>query len=111
MKRKSLARPSRSPRTDAAQRAQLVVAFERSGLSAADFSRQHGIHYTTFCAWRRRQERDPTLPGFVQLELATASAPAELVIEFGTARLRLGSAGQVPLAAALLRCLQEGRPC
>ena len=111
MKRNSLVRRSRAPRSDAAQRVQLVAAFDRSGLSAADFCRQHGIHYTTFCGWRQRQERVDPSPGFVQVELATPAAAAELVLEFGTARLRLYSAAQVPLAVSLLRSLWEVRPC
>jgi transposase-like protein len=111
MKRNSLGRRSRARRPDAAQRGQLLAAFDRSGLSAADFARRHGLHYTTFCGWRQRQERVQTSPGFVQVELATPVAPAELVIEFGMARLRLHSAAQVALAAALLRRLQEDRPC
>jgi transposase-like protein len=93
------------------KRAQLVATFERSGLSAAVFARQHGLHYTTFCAWRQRHERDQTSPGFVQVEVAPPPAPVELVIEMGTARLRLSSAAQVPLAACLLRSLQEVRSC
>jgi transposase-like protein len=57
-----------SYRFDADQRAQLLAAFERSGLSGAAFARQHGIHYTTFCGWRQRQAK--ARPAFVQVELA-----------------------------------------
>jgi len=35
-------------RIQADRRAQLLVAFDRSGLSAAAFARQHGLNYTTF---------------------------------------------------------------
>jgi transposase-like protein len=45
----------RRQRTTAAERAQILVTFDRSGLSAAASARQHGLHYTTFCAWRRQQ--------------------------------------------------------
>jgi transposase-like protein len=89
---------------DAAQRARLLAAFERSGLSAAAFARQHGLNYTTFCGWRKRAERSPA---FVQVELPATAAPA-LVVELGaTARLRLTDAAQIPLAVALLQSLQN----
>ena len=105
-------RHRRAARTDAAQRAQLLVAFERSGLSAADFARQHGVHYTTFCAWRQRRDRGSSSPGFVQVEMPEAAPAAELVIEWGgKARLRLTSEAQLPLAARLLQILQEGPRC
>jgi transposase-like protein len=106
-----LSRRPRAPRSKAAGRAQLLAAFDRSGLSAADFARQHGIHYTTFCAWRRRRDRAKGSPAFVQVELDSPAGPAELVIEMGVARLRLVSQAQLPLAARLLQILQEGQPC
>jgi hypothetical protein len=41
-----------------------------------------------------------------------SAPPVELVIEWGgTARLRLTSQAQIPLAVRLLQSLQEGRPC
>ena len=93
--------------TDAARRAELLSTFERSGMSATDFARRHGIHYTTFCGWRRRQARSTGSPGFVEVQL-TESAPAtELVIECGNnLRLRLTSEVQIELAARLLQRLQ-----
>jgi len=80
-------------------------------LSAADFARQQGVHYTTFCGWRRRRDRTKTSPAFVQVELAPPVPPPELVLEVGAARLRLVSPAQLPLAAGLLRLLREGSPC
>jgi hypothetical protein len=80
-------------------------------LSAAAFARHHGLHYTTFCAWRRRWDRGQAPPAFVQVELAPPAPPSELVIEVGAARLRVGSVAHLPLAARLLQMLQEGRPC
>ena len=68
-------RISRAPRTDAAQRAQLLAAFDQSGLSAAAFARQHGLHYTTFCGWRQRRAKSSPSPGFVQVELRPAPTP------------------------------------
>jgi len=106
-----LSRRPRAPRSKAAGRAQLLAAFDRSGLSAADFARQRGVHYTTFCAWRGRHDRAKASPAFVRVELDSPAPPSELVIEMGAARLRLVSAAQLPLAARLLQMLQEGQPC
>ena len=102
----------RALRTDASQRAQLLAAFARSGLSATAFARQHGIHFTTFCSWRYQRARTKGLPGFVQVELPEPTPPVELVIELGgTARLRLTSEAQIPLAARLLQAFNLSRSC
>ena len=102
----------RAARTGAAQQAQLLAAFERSGLSASAFARQHGIHYTTFCGWRQRREQAKPSPGFVQVELPEPAPPVELVVELGgTVRLRLTAVAQIPLAARLLQTLNASRSC
>lgn len=102
----------REPRTNAVRRAQLLAAFDGSGLSAAVFARQQGIHYTTFCGWRNRRAQGKPSPGFVQVEMPEPTPPVELVIELGrTARLRLTSEAQIPLAAQLLQTLHVSRPC
>jgi transposase-like protein len=103
----------RARRTDAAQRAQVLAAFERSGLSASAFARQQGLHYTTFCGWRQRQaEAGPSPAGFVQVQLVEPEAVGELVIELGAAaRLRLTRLAQLPLAARLLQALNAPSPC
>lgn len=99
-------------RTRADRRAQLLAAFDRSGLSAAAFARQQGLNYTTFCGWRHRRAKAKASPGFVQVELAGASAPAELVIELTAhARMRISSAGQIELAARLLQALNLATSC
>ncbi|MBE0540965.1 MAG: hypothetical protein IH623_06240 [Verrucomicrobia bacterium] len=103
----------RGARTRAARRAKLLVAFDRSGLSAAAFARQHGLTYTTFCGWRHRRAKAKPSPSFVQVELATcAPVPAELVIELdGRARMRVRSAAQIELAVRLLRALNPTTSC
>ena len=101
-------------RSQAARRTQLLAAFDRSGLSAAAFARQHGLNYTTFCGWRQRrdQPKTKTAPAFVEVELPAPLAPVELLIELGAhARLRLHSADQMALAARLLQALNAPRPC
>ena len=104
-------RPKRSRRT-AAQRAQLLAAFARSGLSAAAFARQHQLHYTTLCGWRQRQAQARSAPGFVQVELSSSLTPVELVLELGPhARVRITDADQLALAARLLQALSTPMPC
>ena len=99
-------------RTDAAQRAELLAAFDRSGLSAAVFARRYGIHYTTFCAWRAQRAKTKASPAFVQVELGGAPAWAGLVIELGGGvRLRIESPAQISLAAQLVQQLNAARPC
>jgi len=67
----------RHKRTDATRRARLLAAFDRSGLSAVAFARQHGLNYTTFCGWRQRRVKTKRSPGFVQVELPTPTVPAQ----------------------------------
>jgi transposase-like protein len=89
-----------------------MAAFDRSGLSASTFARQHGIHYTTFCGWRQRRDKGKPSPDFVQVELPERTPPLELMIELGaTARLRLTTEAQIPLAVRLLQAFNAARPC
>ena len=102
----------RRPWTSPARRVQLLVAFERSELSAAAFARQHGIGYTTFCGWRHRRAKTQPSPAFVQVELSEPTAPVELLIELGApARLRITSASQIEWAARLLHRLNAPAAC
>ncbi|HEV2329884.1 MAG TPA: hypothetical protein VGY56_13970 [Verrucomicrobiae bacterium] len=98
----------------AVRREQLLVEFERSGLSAAEFARQHGMIYTTFCGWRKRWEkaRAKVLPSFVQVEVTPCAALQELVIEAGArVRVRINRVEQIPLAVALLEALNRKGAC
>ena len=105
MKRFSGSRSGRAPRTCARQRAQLLAALERSGLSGAEFARRQGIGYSTLCAWRGQARTRPA-PAFVQVEVTPSRAGGELVLELGgLVRLRLASPAQAALAAQLLRLL------
>lgn len=103
---------SRVRRSSASQRAQLLMAFDRSGLSAAAFARKHQLNYTTFCGWRQRRNQCAAVPDFVQVELPATAAANVLIVELaGGARLRIESADQIALAAALVHQLQTSRPC
>ena len=103
---------ARRPRMTPARRTQLLARFDRSGLSAAAFARQHGLNYTTFCGWRQRRSTVKASPDFVQVELPSPVTPAGLVIELGTSvRIRLTDASQVALAARLLQALNATTSC
>lgn len=92
--------------TPAARRRQLLAEFDGSGLSAAAFAREHGISYTTFCAWRRRYATKPGLC-FAEIELERPPSPEPIVVELGQqARMRLNSVHQLELAARLLKQLE-----
>jgi transposase-like protein len=100
-----------------ARRGELLEAFERSGLSAMAFSRQHGIHYQTFIAWLRKRRQSgealpPGIPAFAEVMLQepppTPCAALRIVLPCGTA-LEVSCRAALPLAAELLQTLR--RPC
>ncbi len=102
----------RSTRITPSRRAKFLAAFDRSRLSAAAFTRQQGLNYTTFCGWRHRRTKAKTSPEFVEVELAGVPTPAELVVELpGNVRMRLTSAGQIELAARLLQAFNAPASC
>jgi transposase-like protein len=100
-----------------AQRGEVLDAFERSGLSAMAFSRQHGISYQTFITWLRKRRQSgealpPGVPAFaevmVQQPPPALGAALRIVLPCGTA-LEVASRAALPLAAELLQTLR--RPC
>jgi transposase-like protein len=94
------------------ERAKILEAFDRSGLSGAAFARQHRIKYTTFCFWRQQRDKTKSSLTFAQVELATTPEPIEVLVELGSqARVRLCSAAQISLVAGLVRELNASRPC
>ncbi len=109
MKSTSHSTGRRTRDAELARRARLLETFDRSGLSAAAFARQHRLTYTTFCNWRQQRAKTKRSPAFVQVELPT---PAQLTIELPAgARVRLSSIGQVELAARLLQALNAQSAC
>lgn len=122
-------------RTPPERREGLLEEFERSGLSAAKFSKLVGVKYATFANWvqKRKRERQssgagssaggvaagPLRTGPVRLfealaEVAGGDGGCGLRVDLpGGARLQIHSPMQLPLAAELLRLLSLGgaRPC
>jgi transposase-like protein len=102
-------------RTSREQRRVILAKFEHSGLSAVQFARQTGLKYSTFAAWvhrHRRTKRPGRRSPMRLLEAVVAPAPliTALRVELpGGARLEIREAGQIPLAAALVRALEQ--PC
>jgi transposase-like protein len=105
-------------RTPAAKRAEILAAFERSGVSGVEFAALIGVKYPTFASWlqARRRPRGEAGTGprppvrFVEAAVppppAEAQAPVELELPGGV-RLRLTEPAQVPLVVALLRGLRS----
>jgi hypothetical protein len=110
--------------TPKARRESLLDEFERSGLSGAKFAALVGIKYQTFAAWwlRRRKQTGSKAPGkpveqmrwleavVEQAQTPNAVKAASLMLHLpGGARIELADTKQAPLAAALLRALEQ--PC
>ena len=105
------ATPRSGRRTSARQRAKLLAAFDRSGLSAAAFARKHQINYTTFCGWRQRRDK-VRAPDFIQVELPSPGVSSDLIVEVGPEiRLKISSDRQIALAAALLSRMRQEVAC
>ena len=102
-------------RTSKEQRRLILVEFERSGVSAAQFAQRTGLKYSTFAAWVQRYRRTKRLGRRSPLRLLEAVVgPGRLVPALqvqlpGGARLEIREVGQIPLAAALVRALEQ--PC
>lgn len=100
-------------RTTREQRRVILAGFERSGMSAAEFARQTGLKYSTFAVWVqrcRRTKRPARKPPVRLLEavLTSATTASALTVRLpGGARLEIGEASQIPLAAALVHALEK----
>ena len=103
----------------------MVDAYRASGLSAPRFAAHHGVNYQTLVTWIRKDKQSSTSTtpnsspsGFLSMVPAlievSGNAPADAAMEIslpGGARLSLTSANQVALAVALIRQLEQARPC
>jgi len=102
-------------RASKAQRRVILAKFEQSGLSAARFAQRTGLKYSTFAAWvqryrrTKRPERKPALRLLEAVVAPPAPVPGLQVHLPNGARLEISNAGQIPLAAALVRAMEK--PC
>ena len=110
-------------RYSAEQRAALVEAYQASGLSGPRFAAIHGVKYQTLASWLQKRKKTgvsaggtglahPAFLSLVPAELTASpsAAPMEILLPGGT-KLAINSTGQIPLAAALIRELENPRPC
>jgi transposase-like protein len=112
-------------RYTAEQKKTMVDAYRASGLSAPRFAALHGVNYQTLVSWIKKGKTagladpprrvHPTLLSLVAAEIEATPAPGkggplELHLP-GGAMLVIRGEGQVALAAALFRQLQQTRPC
>jgi transposase-like protein len=98
----------------------LIEAYESSGLSGPKFAELHGVNYQTLVYWLKKRRpagsSSQALVAFVPAELEheqsgrSSTQPVEVLLPDGM-RLAIHSAGQVELAALLIRQLQSSRPC
>ena len=103
------------------QRTALVAAFESSGLSGPRFAALHGVKYQTLANWIGKHKRGkltasgvrPPLLTLVaaELEQSTGSSPGLEVLVSGGVKLIVTTPGQVQLAAALVRALNNPLSC
>ena len=93
-----------------ARRAELIAAYQASGLTQVAFARREGIKYSTFTAWlqsRRRATPPSAAIASTPLRFLEASAPSgwsglEVTLPDGT-RVRGASAREVAEVAQALR--------
>lgn len=107
------------------QKQTMVDAYRASGLTAPRFAAHHGVNYQTLVSWIKKDKQlsSATTPGcppsgFFSLIPAViegcGNLPLDGAIEVsfpGGARLSITSASQVALAVALIRQLEQARPC
>ena len=105
-------------RLPAAARAELLEAYDHSGMTAMAFARLHGLKYPTFIAWlaKRRRSGQPLaddsahvgapLAGFAEVVgIEQAAAPLRVQLAGGMV-LEIHSRAALPMAAELLAMLR-----
>jgi len=89
--------------TSGERRAQLLEAYEHSGMTQAQFARQHGIVYQTFASWvQSRRRLKPALScarHFAQVQLAHAPRESN-ALDAGALLLRARFADGLELCAS-----------
>ncbi len=103
------------------QQEAVVDAFEKSGMTGAQFARHVGVKYPTLMNWvqRRRRARESTPPevapvtGAAWIEAVVERPSSEgLVIEMSeSVRIKIREQDSVGMAVQLLQGLGYGRPC
>ena len=112
-------------RYTAEQKETMVDAYLTSGLTTPRFAALHGVNYQTLVSWIKKRNRQgashpqgslhPALLSLVPAEIEGATgSDADRAMEVwlpGGTRILISSPGQLDLAVALIRELQNPRPC
>ena len=91
--------------TSGERRAQLLEAYEHSGMTQAQFARRHGIIYQTFASWVQSRRRRKAVPAsscarhFAQVQLAHAPRESN-ALDAGALLLRARFADGLELCAS-----------
>jgi transposase-like protein len=105
------------------QKKTMVDAYRASGLSAPRFAAHHGLSYQTLISWIKKEKQSAAStsqnsPPFFSLipavieDSGTSAAHEAMEISLpGGARLSITSESHVALAVALIRQLEQTRPC
>lgn len=104
----------RRRRYTAAQRQEFLTQYQRSGLSASTFARQHGLNLSTLYQWTQRRESvsPRPVPLFKEVLLPTTPTLPAWAAEIALGHeltLRLGSQISAEFIAQVLQHLR--RPC
>lgn len=94
-------------------KAEVVAAYEQSGMSGQAFAEQCGVKYPTFAAWVAKSRKSPSeapsgksAPHFLLAEFPGPGSDTGLKIEFpGGAIIHISTASQAGLLAVLLKTL------
>jgi len=96
-------------------KAEVLAAFEASGLSGPAFARECGIKYPTFASWVAKARKSKTVPEvsasstpFLVAEIGDDSASSSAALEVtlsGGVRVRVDNRQQIHLLAELLKIL------
>jgi transposase-like protein len=103
------------PRYQAQYKAEVLAAYETSGLSGPAFARECGIKYSTFASWVTKVRKSKTTPeaslsstSFLVAEIdedsPSGSSALEVTLSSG-ASIRVANLAQVHLLAELLKTL------
>lgn len=107
------------------QKQTMVDAYWASGLSAPRFAAHHGVNYQTLISWINKDKRSAAsktpdcspssffslIPAVIDGGGHPAAGDAIEISLPGGARLSITSAKHITLAIALIRELQNSRPC
>ena len=92
-----------------AERAEILTAWEASGLSAVDFAARHGLDKRSLYRWRGQERRAPLARGASLVEVPAPAVnrgwAAEVMTAVGT--VRLSPVAAPAWAAALVRELVQ----